>query len=265
MLTVVGPSPSHIHPTPRSEAVADPSPLAESGTDLLEYKVWENLQHQTVLELGQPKSEKWPLGCRVEYLAHESNDRHMFQPNLMCGNNMLKTKLFFCDKIPTHGPEASYDYHPQYFSSSTDPNYYFDFRVEASQRLGPCAPLYSTEQWEEYFTVVTRYPRTSCLSATDIDWTNQSLIALHASAALSGKKTLYAFLKLYSEPTSESTTGKLRVVIDSIIQTDICTVRWHVEEDPYGELDPILLVLVPHTEGKIVSKFGGLTNVTCQK
>jgi len=57
---------------------------------------------------------------------------------------------------------------------------FFDFRVNEAKEIKACQAILDKDQWERYFTTVTRFPRTSAKDTSDFDWDNKILIAIHA-------------------------------------------------------------------------------------
>jgi hypothetical protein len=145
----------------------------------LEYRKWHSLYHFTNIAFGDPFQDSTK---KVLYLENCCDDRHQFQPNFYCGVDALAgKKLYYCNMMPKPPSQYSslyYNYTCQYYEH--DEKSICDFRVQAAKNIRACEPLLSQEDWERYFTVVTRYPRTSAKDASKFDWARNVLIAIHA-------------------------------------------------------------------------------------
>lgn len=175
----------------------------------------------------------------------------MFQPNFYCATHSDAKKLYFCNDIDEKNEKEGFVFHCQYFHEK---NIFYDFRVEAAKRLKSCQALYSKEDWEEYFTVTTRYPRTSAHSTDHVDWNVNMILALHASAASTGCNTLFEYMHKRWTNGNCGIAKKSEIVIREITGDPNCSITWEVVASDKGDIDPIKLILLPK-HLNIFSKF----------
>jgi hypothetical protein len=197
---------------------------------------WDHYEHITLLRKGTPLGTV-PNGSTVFYLSSEIDDRHMFQPDFYYATHAESNRIYFSNKVNQSKENEGFLFHCQYFQ---DDGSYFDFRVEAAKRLKSCQSLYSKEEWEEYYTVTTQYPRTSAPSTANVNWDTQIILAMHASAASTGSNTLYDFM--YKKWTGDcDISKKSEIVIREITGDPNCCITWEVVPSDQGNIDPINL------------------------
>jgi hypothetical protein len=223
--------------------------LKEDMTAAHKIKEWNYYEHRTMLLPGRPLG-RIPKGATVFFISSETDDRHMFQPNFYSATHAGSNRIFFSDEVNERKVMKGFKFHCQYFQEN---NIYYDFRVEAAKRLKPCQPIYSKEEWEEYFTVTTRYPRTSAHSTDDVNWDKKMLLALHGSAASTGSETIYDFLyKRWDE--GDEAEKRSQIVIKEIVGDPNCIITWEVVKSQDGYYDPIKVIILPRNL-EIFSKF----------
>jgi hypothetical protein len=215
-----------------------------------EVEEWNCYEHSTMLRKGTPLGSI-PKGATVFYISSETDSRHMFQPDFYSATHAESNLIYFSNEVNARKVTEGFIFHCQYFHEN---NIYFDFRVEAAKRLKSCQPIYSEEEWEEYFTVTTRYPRTSAFSTDDdVNWDNQMILALHGSAASTGSNTIFDYMhKQWNDDCDVS--KKSQIVIREIVGDPDCILKWEVVPSDQGYIGPIKLIILPRNL-KIFSKF----------
>lgn len=199
-------------------------------------RVWTVLSHATEIVEGKPKGFL-PKGKKVYYLAHLWDDRHYFQPNLYCAVNSLTSKLYFRDDIDPSLEAEGYEFHCQYYTNE-DKTEYFDFRVAAAKGISTKHLITSRDEWEEYFTVIQRYPRSSAFSTDEIEWEKEVILALHCGCDKA--PTLYDFMKKYDLLAATGTLGieELKVVGST------CEITWFIDKSE-NRVNPVAFLRLP--------------------
>lgn len=212
--------------------------------------------HITELEQGGRRTSK-ALGA---YYLIGMQD---FQPDLYC--LALPNKLLYTNSYATaldNQSKDGYTITSQYFGApgiGFHENYDYDFRCCNAYTYEACQLLGTREAWEEYYNTTIRCRKGEEPVLPRVDWSKQSVVALHARLAVSKKHNMLKMLMEEYLTRGESSDLRYEVFVQKLERrSSTLTITWSTKESVRGS-DLILVLLIPGDITRVVSQHTSCT------